>query len=184
MMLLMLTSSLLAASAGPQTLGDAASAATREQRDRSSVVALTDEDLADSRPWEITPQGYQIYASIHRDLRTLFTQRPALRLELSDASRGVTSLLEMTPVLKNEPRVSAVLDAHHVTPREFLRMDQAVLTATYWMRRDTPARLRRQLVLMANIRFMREHDRLVREAGARSSFGSLWFDELRFITQP
>lgn len=169
-----------AASRG-QSLGAAATKAGEEPRDPASV-ALTDRDFAATRYWEITAAGLARYASIRAELTAHRKARPDLHTRLFDASRTITRLSEMERHLSAEPIVVGVLNKYSVTPREYLRMDQAILTATYWSSRDTPRALRRQLIHMANVRFMREQSRLVREQKERYR-GDQWYDEARFIEQ-
>lgn len=58
-------------------------------------------------------------------------------------------------------------------------MEQTFLTAEYSSRHDSPRSLRRQLIHMANIRFLREQSRLVREL--IPYWGEQWHDADRFV---
>lgn len=163
-----------------QTLGDAAAKARAVNRE-PAAVALTDRDLPDSRPWQITAPGLAFYASIRADLTELRRSRPDVNTRLFDASRTVARLADLERALIAEPLVIAILESYKVSAREYLRMDQAMLTASAWAWRDTPA-LRRQQIHLANVRFLREHPQLVRKETSRYR-GHQWYDEQRFIEQ-
>jgi len=79
----------------------------------------------------------------------------------------------------SEPLVVDVLDRYHVTAREYLWMEQTYLTAEYWSRQNSPRGLRRQVIHVANIRFLREQARLVREL--IPYWGEQWHDANRFV---
>lgn len=170
----------LAAPAGAQGLGDLA--AKTERGDRRATKTVTDRDLAASGPWPLTPSTLSLYASIRAELSDLRRARPAVHQHLYDASRTVSRLIELAPVLADEPMVMQVLEKYQVTPVEYLRMDQALLTAMRWSWKDTTPALQRQAAHMANIRFIREQGRLVREETSRYR-GEQWYDEERFVEQ-
>lgn len=179
---LLLASAPVAAAVGAQGLGELATRTERDRGDRRATVTLSDRDLAASAPWPLTPSSLSLYASIRADLSDLRRARPALHARLYDASRNVSHLIELAPVLADEPMIAGVLERYHVTAVEYLRMDQAVLTAIRWSWRDTTPALQRQLAHMANIRFVREQARLVREETSRYR-GEQWYDEERFVEQ-
>jgi hypothetical protein len=179
-MLVVLLSSLLA-DAPPQTLAEAAARAREEQQARLAVVTRTDPDLTFENPWEITIAGFRQYAAIRSDLKALRRYRPTLNTRLYQASQRVELLVELEAALSAEPFVVDVLDRYHVTPREYLWMEQTFLTADYWAHRDSPRGLRGQLIHVANIRFLREQARLVRELVPY--WGEQWHEADRFIVR-
>lgn len=172
----------LAAPLAAQGLGEIATRTDRERGDRRATVTVSDRDLAASAPWPLTPASLSLYASIRADLTGLRRARPALHARLYDASRNVSRLTDLAPVLADEPMVVQLLERYKVTPLEYMRMDQAVLTALRWSWRDTTPALQKQLAHMANIRFVREQARLVREETSRYR-GEQWYDEERFVEQ-
>jgi hypothetical protein len=180
MLAMLLTSLLASAEAPPQTLAEAAAKA-REARHAPPpvVVELTDREVDEGRPWEITLAGFRQYASIRSDLKALRRHRPTLNTRLYDASRNAEHLVDLAPAIASEPFVVDVLERYHVTPHEYLWMEQSFLTADYWARQDTPRRLRRQLIHVANIRFIREKARLVREL--IPYWGDQWHEAERFV---
>ena len=172
----------LTMSVGAQGLGELASRTGRERGERRATVTVSDRDLADSGPWPLTPSSLSLYASIRADLTDLRRANPALHARLYDASRNVSALTELAPVLAAEPLVVQLLARYKATPLEYLRMDQAMLTAMRWSWKDTTPALQKQLAHMANIRFIREQARLVREETSRYR-GEHWYDEERFVEQ-
>jgi hypothetical protein len=178
MILAMLLSSLLA-DASPQTLGEAAAKAQEERRARQPVVTVSDRDFTFENPWQITIAGFRQYAAIRSDLKALRRYRPTLNTRLYEASARVERLAELAPAVASEPFVVDVLDRYHVSPREYLWMEQAFLTADYWSRQDTPRAMRRQLIHVANVRFLREQARLVREL--IPYWGEQWSSADRFV---
>jgi hypothetical protein len=177
-MLAVLLASLLAA-APPQTLAEAAAKAREEQQARLAVVTRTDRDFTFENPWEITIADFRKYAAIRSDPKALRRYRPTLNTRLYDASQRIERLAELAPVISAEPFVVDVLDRYQVTPREYLWMEQTFLTADYWSRQDTPRAMRRQLIHVANVRFLREQARLVREL--IPYWGEQWSSADRFV---
>ena len=177
MMPAVLLASLLAA-APPQTLAEAAARARDEQQARLAVATRSDRDFTFENPWEITIAGFRQYAAIRSDLKALRRHRPTLNTRLYEASQRVARLAELESAISAEPFVVDVLDRYHVTPREYLWMEQTFLTADYWLHRDSPRGLRGQLIYVANIRFLREQARLVREL--IPYWGEQWHDADRF----
>jgi hypothetical protein len=178
MMLAVLLSSLLS-DAPPQTLAEAAARAREEQQARLAVLTKTDRDFTFENPWAITIAGFRQYAAIRSDLKALRRYRPTLNTRLYEASQRIERLSELEGAVAAEPLVIDVLDRYHVTPREYLWMEQTFLTADYWSRQDSPRGLRRQLIHVANIRFLREQARLVREL--IPYWGEQWHDASRFV---
>jgi hypothetical protein len=129
---------LIALALGSQGLGELATKTERERGDRRATVTVSDRDLAASAPWPLTPASLALYASIRAELTSLRRARPALHYRLYDASRNVSRLLELAPVLAAEPIVMKVLEQYKVTPLEYLRMDQALLTAIRWSWKASP----------------------------------------------
>jgi hypothetical protein len=168
--------------ASAQGLAEAAARARQEQQARQTVpVVLTrsDRDSTFDNPWEITIAGFRHYAAIRSDLKALRRYRPTLNARLYDASQRVERLAQLEHDISVEPFVVDVLDRYHVTPRDYLWMEQTFLTADYWLHRDSPRGLRGQLIHVANIRFLREQARLVREL--IPYWGEQWHDADRFI---
>lgn len=180
-MLAVLLSSLLADTPPPQTLAEAAAKAREEQQARVPVLTKSDRDFRFESPWEITIAGFRQYAAIRSDLKALRRHRPTLNTRLLEASQQVDRLAELERAVAIEPLVIDVLDRYRVTPREYLWMEQTFLTDEYWSRQDSPRALRRQLIHVANIRFLREQARLVREL--IPYWGEQWHDANRFIEQ-
>lgn len=172
----------LAASAGAQGLGDLAAKTERERGGRTATKTVTDRDLAANGPWPLTPSTLSLYASIRAEVSDLRRARPLVHQHLYDASRNVSRLIELAPALADEPMVMQVLEKYKVTPVEYLRMDQAMLTAVRWSWKDTTPALQRQAGHMANIRFIREQGSLVREETSRYR-GEQWYDEERFVEE-
>jgi len=177
-MLAVLLCSMLAGGS-PQTLGEAAARAQEERRAREPVVTVSDRNFTFENPWEITIAGFRQYAAIRSDLKALRRYRPTLNTRLLEASGRVERLDELAPVVAAEPFVIDVLDRYHVSPREYLWMEQAFLTADYWSRQNTPRGMRRQLIHVANVRFLREQARLVREL--IPYWGEQWSNADRFV---
>jgi hypothetical protein len=178
-MLAVLLSWLLADTPLPQTLAEAAAKAREEQQARLAVLTKSDRDFKFENPWEITIAGFRQYAAIRSDLKALRRYRPTLNTRLYDASQHVERLAELEPAVTSEPLVVDVLDRYHVTAREYLWMEQTYLTAEYWSRQNSPRGLRRQVIHVANIRFLREQARLVREL--IPYWGEQWHDANRFV---
>jgi len=171
-----------ATAAGAQGLAEAAARARQEQQARHAVQAVptrTESDITFENPWEITIAGFRQYAAIRSDLKAVRRYRPTLNARLYEASQRVDRLAELASVISAEPSVVDVLDRYHVTPQEYLWMEQTFLTDDYWLRRDSPRGLRDQLIHVANIRFLREQARLVREL--IPYWGEQWHDADRFI---
>jgi hypothetical protein len=169
---------LLAAPAG-QGLGDAAKKAQEGRSAGAAGKTLTERDLSGAREWEMTVAGVELYSAVRTELAAIRKSRPAVHTRLYDASRSVSRLSELEPALAREPLVVAVLEKYALTPGDYLRMDQAMLTANYWWTQEVPEGFRRQLVHYGNIRFMREHARLIRDF---TRFGDVqWYDVERFI---
>jgi len=171
-----------AMAASAQGLAEAAARARQEQQARQAVQAVptpTDGDFTCESPWEITIAGFRQYAAIRSDLKALRRYRPTLNARLYEASQRVDRLAALSSIISAEPPVVDVLDRYHVTPREYLWMEQTFLTADYWLHRDSPRGLRGQLIHVANIRFLREQARLVREL--IPYWGEQWHDADRFI---
>jgi hypothetical protein len=169
-----------AMAASAQGLAEAAARARQEQQARQAVQAVpTDGDFTFESPWEITIAGFRQYAAIRSDLKAVRRYRPTLNARLYEASQRVDRLAELASVISTEPPVVDVLDRYHGTPREYLWMEQTFLTDDYWLRRDSPRGLRDQLIHVANIRFLREQARLVREL--IPYWGEQWHDADRFI---
>jgi hypothetical protein len=174
-----------ATAAGAQGLAEAAARARQEQQARQAAVQAvpvlppTENDFTFENPWEITVAGFRQYAAIRSDLKAVRRYWPTLNARLYEASQRVDRLAELASVISSEPSVVDVLDRYHVTPREYLWMEQTFLTDDYWLRRDSPRGLRDQLIHVANIRFLREQARLVREL--IPYWGEQWHDADRFI---
>lgn len=178
-MLAVLLSSLLAETPPPQTLAEAAARAREEQQTRLAVLTKSDRDFTFENPWEITIAAFRQYAAIRSDLKALRRYRPALNSRLYEASQRVDRLAELERAVTAEPLVVDILDRYNVSAREYLWMEQTFLTDEYWSRQDSPRGLRRQLIHVANIRFLREQARLVREL--IPYWGEQWHDANRFV---
>lgn len=176
----------LSAVATGQGLGTAAQQAAEQRREAGAPVRkLTDKDLPGQEA-AVNAVSFEAYANARTELGALRRARPALKGRLFEASRGVTRLGELEPVLAAEPSIVEILLRYGFTPRDYLRMEQAILTAMYWARQDLPEAFDKHLVHRANVQFVREHARLARQLTERYSYtegGEPWFDMSRFVEQ-
>lgn len=174
---------LSAAPAG-QGLGTAAQKAAEQRREAGTPArTLTDKDLP-AQEAAVNAVSFEAYANARTELGALRRSRPALRGRLFDASRGVTRLSELEPVLAAEPSIVEILARYALTPREYLRLEQAIVTAVYWSRQDLPEAFDKRLIHRANVKFVRENPRLVRQLTERyllTEGGEPWFDMSRFV---
>ena len=162
-----------------QGLAGAASAADAARRERPADRIVTDAELAARGPWPLTAQGFRYYSAIRIELTTLRVAKPDLHRRLYDRSRSAGSLLELEPVLEAEPTVMAVLARHHATARDYLMMDQAVLTATSFTVSSLPEPIRLHAMHWRNITFVFNHSALLREESRQ--WGIQWHDTARFV---
>lgn len=160
-------------------LAGVAAEADAARRGRSAAPTVNDDTLAARGPWPLSVQGFKYYSAIRIELTNLRVAHPYLDRQLYERSRSAGSLLEMAPVLEAEPAVREVLARHRATAREYLLMDQAVLTATSYSSGDLPAPIRLHAVHWRNITFAFNHPALLRDESRQ--WGTQWHDTRRFI---
>ncbi len=162
-----------------QGLAGVAAEADAARRGRPAAPTVNDETLAARGPWPLSVQGFKYYSGIRIELTNLRVARPYLDRRLYERSRSAGSLLELAPVLEAEPDVAAVLARHRATAREYLRMDQSVLTATSYTVSQLPEPIRLHAMHWQNITFVFNNRALVREESRH--WGVQWHDTTRFV---
>lgn len=175
----LLVALLTAVPADGQGLAGVAADAEAARRGRAPAPAVSDADLEAKGPWALTVPRFLYYSAIRIELTTLRVAKVDLHGRLLDRSRSAGSLLELAPVLEAEPEVMAVLARHRVSASEYLRMDQAVLTATSYSVSSLPEPIRLHAVHWRNITFVFNHPALLREQSLQ--WGEQWHDTTRFI---
>jgi hypothetical protein len=179
---LLLALGIVAAAGGPpQSLAGIAAEAEAARRGRPPAPVVGDDALTAKGPLPLTVPLVRHYSAIRTELTTLRVARPDLDRRLYDRSRSVGGLFELVPVLEAEPEVRAVLTRHRTTAREYLRMDQAVLTATHYSVSHLPEPLRLHAQHWQNVVFVYNHPALLREEGRQ--WGTQWHDTIRFVEQ-
>ncbi len=175
---------LVSVAPAAQGLGTAAQKAAEQRREAGTPArTLTDKDLPGQEA-SLSRANFEAYSNARTEMGALRNSRPALKGRLYDASRTVTRLSELEPVLAAEPSILEILTRYGFTPREYLRVEQAVLTALYWSRQDLPEAFDKRLVHRANVQFIRDNPMLVRRLTERyrySEGGEPWFDMARFV---
>ncbi len=164
-----------------QSLAGVAADAEAARRGRAAAPTVNDDTLADRGPWPLSVQGFRYYSAIRIELTNLRVARPYLDRRLYDRSRAVGGLFELAPVLEAEPDVMAVLTRHRATAREYLRMDQAVLTATAYTSSQLPDPIRLHAMHWRNISFVFDNPALIREESRH--WGVQWHDTDRFVAR-
>ncbi len=179
-----LLAALLSAAPAAQGLGTAAQKAAEQRREVGKPVrTLSDKDLP-GQATPLNPVNFEAYSDARTEIGALRCSRPALKGRLFEASRLVTRLSELAPVLAAEPSIVEILTRYGFTPEEYLRVEQAVLTAMYWSRLDLPEEFDKRIVHRANVQFVRDNARLARRWTERYIYkecGRPWFDMDRFI---
>lgn len=162
-----------------QDLAGVAADADAARRGRPPAPVVNDADLDAQGPWPLTVPGFRYYSAIRIELTTLRVAKPDLDRRLYNRSRSAGSLLELEPVLDGEPAVKEVLSRHRATARDYLLMDQAVLTAMSYTVSSLPDPIRLHAMHWRNITFVFNYPALLREESRQ--WGVQWHDTRRFV---
>lgn len=169
-----------------QGLADAARAGEQQRQTSAPARKYTNDDLAASgTDWAITLDGLRHYADVRSELATIRTREPAAYTRLVAASENAHCLEVLSGALDQERAVMRILDRYGVGPHEYLRMEQAVLTATRWAPvRALPSSVSEHPIRLANVRFVRANRRAVHAVTSKYETlergATLWFDPNRF----
>jgi hypothetical protein len=173
-------------SLGGTTLGGAARKAD-EGRKSDTPVSFTERDLI-SVEWIITPAGLQEYADARVEIAAVRRKNTALHQRLFEASRRVSSLADLSTPMSSDATIVQVLSKHHLTSREYLRREQALVNAMSWAtQKRLPDTIKSRPIRMQNVEFVRTNDELMRVTAARyqkAEASPPWFNPARFVEKP
>ena len=93
------------------------------------------------------------------------------------------TLQDLAPALASEPLVVEALQSNGLTPRDYLRREQALVNAEAWAHRPEPPDIDRNSARWANMLYLRNAARLIDtlERKYRDIERSPWWESWRFV---
>ena len=174
--------SALASTAHAQSLADAAARAEEQSRRAGQASkVLTNDSLGGE--WAITSAGLEQYANARATIASIRNRHAEVHQRLWNASMTASTLADLAPALAGEPLVVEALQSNGLTPRDYLRREQALVNAEAWARRPAPPDIDRNSVLWANMLYVRNAARLIDalELKYRDIEHSTWWEAWRFV---
>ena len=165
-----------------QSLADAAARAeAQRQRTGPASRVLNNDSLGGE--WAITSAGLEQYASARMDIASIRNRHADVHQRLWNASMTASALPDLASALANEPLVAETLQQHGLTPREYLRREQALVNAEAWARRPVPPDIDQNSVRWANMLYLRNARRVVDalEHKYRDIERESWWESWRFV---
>jgi hypothetical protein len=172
----------LTSTASAQSLADAAARA-EEQRQRNSQASrvLTNDSLGGE--WALTSAGLEQYANARAAIASIRNRHAEVHQRLWNASMTAATLQDLAPALASEPLVVEALQSNGLTPRDYLRREQALVNAEAWAHRPAPPDIDQNSTRWANMLYLRNAARLIDtlEHKYRDIERSPWWESWRFV---
>lgn len=162
-----------------QGLADAAARAESARRARPATTLVSNADLNPDGPVLLTTAIFRMYDAVRSELTILRARKLDLHRRLFDKSRSVSRLLDLVPALEAEPLVMVVLKKHGMTARDYLVLDQTLLSGRHYRPvDDVPTLTEQNSVNFRNAQLLADNLTLVLRA--EQGWGAQWFDVDRF----